>query len=247
MGSDSVAASAAFILVAAVAGWLVGALLPRLIVWLPHRIEQDWHAQCLQAVRSSIAEPIGSASMAPAPDIADPPVARHLVMLVTGVAFAVSAWRYGVTWQALAAIVCLISLIALAWIDARTCLLPDVLTLPLLWLGLLINVGDVFAPLSHAVIGAAGGYLLPWTVYHAHRVVTGKEGMGHGDFKLLAAAGAWVGFQALPFVIVGACVVGVIGGLVLRATGRARAGQMLPFGPYIVMAFTVALLQLPGA
>jgi len=134
------------------------------------------------------------------------------------------------------------TLIALAWIDARTSLLPDVLTLTLLWTGLLINLSGVFAPLPHAVLGAAGGYLLLWLMFHAYRLATGREGMGHGDFKLVAAAGAWVGFQALPFLIVAASLSGAAGALALRAAGRTQAGQALPFGPYIAMAFGATLL-----
>lgn len=218
-------------LLAAVAGLAAGALLRRLVAWLPRRIEREWREQCRQAC-----------GLGPAGESEPRPVARWPLMLVASAAFAACAWRYGTSWPALAAMACMAALIALAWIDARTSLLPDALTLPLLWAGLLVNLPGAFAPLGHAVLGAAAGYLLPWLVYQVHRFLTGREGMGHGDFKLLAAAGAWVGFQALPFLIVGASVCGVAGSLALRAAGRARAGQPLPFGPYIAAAFGAALL-----
>jgi len=231
MGFDSAAVYAASILLAAVAGLAAGWLLRGLVVWLPHRMEREWREQFMQATGVFSTMSPGQAS-----------VLRWPLMLATSTAFAACVWRYGTSWQTLAAMGCMATLIALAWIDARTSLLPDVLTLTLLWTGLLINLSGVFAPLPHAVLGAAGGYLLLWLVFHAYRLVTGREGMGHGDFKLVAAAGAWVGFQALPFLIVAASLSGVAGALALRVAGRARAGQALPFGPYIAMAFGAALL-----
>jgi len=231
MGFDSVAANTALILLAAVAGLAAGLLLRPLVVWLPCRIEREWREQCSQTLILSLPASSKSAT-----------VPRWPLALATGAVFAICAWRYGTSWQALAAMGCMAALIALAWIDARTTLLPDVLTLTLLWAGLLVNLTGVFAPLPHAVLGAAGGYLLLWLIFHAYRLATDREGMGHGDFKLVAAAGAWVGFQALPFLIVGASLLGVAGALALRAAGQAQAGQPLPFGPCIAMAFGATLL-----
>jgi len=229
MGFDNLAAQAALILLSAVAGLVASVLLRWLVAWLPGYIEREWREQCGQASGLSLTQA---------------PVARGLLGGVSAAAFAACAWRYGASWQALAAMGCMAVLIALAWIDARTTLLPDVLTLTLLWTGLLVNVIHGFAPLSHAVLGAAGGYSLLWLLFHAYRFATGREGMGHGDFKLVAAAGAWVGFQALPFLLVAASLLGVAGALLLRWVGRARAGQPLPFGPYIAMAFAATLLLL---
>jgi leader peptidase (prepilin peptidase) / N-methyltransferase len=133
-------------------------------------------------------------------------------------------------------------LIALTFIDADTTLLPDDITLPLLWLGLLVNAASVFTSLSSAVIGAAAGYLALWSVYWAFKLLTGKEGMGYGDFKLLAAIGAWLGWQMLPLVILLSALVGAvvgIAGIVLR--GRER-GAKLPFGPYLSAAGFIAMI-----
>lgn len=137
------------------------------------------------------------------------------------------------------------SLIALAGIDIDTQLLPDNITLPLIWAGLLFNLLSGAVPLSDAVLGAAGGYLLLWSIYWLFKLATGKEGMGFGDFKLLAALGAWLGWQALPAIILLSSAVGaVLGALILRWRGQGRA-QPLPFGPYLAAAGWVCLLWEP--
>lgn len=137
------------------------------------------------------------------------------------------------------------SLIALAGIDIDTQLLPDNITLPLIWTGLLFNLLSGAVPLSDAVLGAAGGYLLLWSIYWLFKLATGKEGMGFGDFKLLAALGAWLGWQALPAIILLSSAVGaVLGALILRWRGQGRA-QPLPFGPYLAAAGWVCLLWEP--
>ena len=134
------------------------------------------------------------------------------------------------------------TLLALAVIDWRTQLLPDGMTLPLLWLGLLLNVGETYVPLSEAVIGAAAGYLLLWLVFHAFRLVTGKEGMGYGDFKLLGALGAWFGWTALPSLILLSSVVGALVGIALMVFKRHDRNIPIAFGPYIAGAGLVMLL-----
>lgn len=165
-----------------------------------------------------------------------------LVEALTGVLSFVVAWRYGVTITTLAALVLTWSLVALAFIDYDTQLLPDGITLPLVWSGLLINVGELLAPLSSAVIGAAAGYLILWGVYQLFKLVTGKEGMGYGDFKLLAALGAWLGWQPLPLMILLASFIGAILGLfMILALGRDRQ-RPIPFGPFLCAAGWVALL-----
>ena len=165
-----------------------------------------------------------------------------LVEALTGLLTGFLAWRFGVTWIAGFAIIFLWALIALTFIDADTTLLPDDITLPLLWLGLLVNVGGVFTDDVSAILGAAGGYLVLWFVYWAFKLTTGKEGMGYGDFKLLAAIGAWLGWQFLPLVILLSAVEGTvvgIAGIVLK--GRDK-GAKLPFGPYLAAAGLIALV-----
>ncbi len=164
-----------------------------------------------------------------------------IVEALTGIASAYAAWRFGVSWTVLLALLYIWSLIALTFIDADTTLLPDDITLPLLWLGLLANVGGTFTDLTSAVIGAVAGYLILWLVYWGFKLLTGKEGMGYGDFKLLAAIGGWLGWQMLPLVILLSAMVGTIVGLAgIILQGRER-GAKLPFGPYLAAAGFIAL------
>jgi len=165
------------------------------------------------------------------------PIVEALTMLM---AMAV-LWRFGAGWTAVASFGLGAALIALAFIDARTQLLPDSITLPLLWVGLLLNLGSTFVPLSDAVIGAAAGYLFLWLVYWIFRLVRGKEGMGYGDFKLLAALGAWFGWQALPQLILLSAGAGAVLGLLAMARGRLKRDQTLPFGPYLAIAGVISL------
>jgi leader peptidase (prepilin peptidase)/N-methyltransferase len=165
-----------------------------------------------------------------------------LVEALTAVLSAFVAWHFGFTVAAVGALLLTWALIALTFIDFDHQLLPDDLTLPLLWLGLLINVAGVFAPLSSAVIGAAAGYLSLWLVYHGFRLLTGKEGMGYGDFKLFAVLGAWLGWQQLPLIILAASFVGAITGLVfILIFGRDRH-LPIPFGPFLCVAGWIAML-----
>lgn len=134
------------------------------------------------------------------------------------------------------------ALIALTMIDIDHQLLPDDITLPLLWLGLLLNVFEVYVPLADAVLGAAAGYLVLWSIYWLFKLITGKEGMGYGDFKLLAALGAWMGWQALPLIILLSSLVGAaLGIFMIVSRGRSKDTPM-PFGPYLAMAGWIALL-----
>ena len=164
------------------------------------------------------------------------------VELLTGLAAVVIA-LYCTSWPQLSALLALtFALIALTGIDIDTQLLPDDITLPLLWAGLLYNTFLGAVPLRDAVLGAAGGYLILWSVYWLFRAVTGKEGMGYGDFKLLAALGAWLGWQSLPLIILLSSVVGAVLGIALIVLrGRDRA-QPMPFGPYLAIAGWIALL-----
>jgi leader peptidase (prepilin peptidase) / N-methyltransferase len=165
-----------------------------------------------------------------------------LVEALTGALTGLLAWHFGVTAAAAFAIIFLWALIALTFIDADTTLLPDDITLPLLWLGLLVNLAGVFTTVQAAVVGAAAGYLILWCVYWLFKWVTGKEGMGFGDFKLLAAIGAWLGYQMLPLVILLSAAVGAMVGIVgIIFRGRER-GAKLPFGPYLAAAGLIALI-----
>ena len=165
-----------------------------------------------------------------------------LVEALTGILTGFLAWRFGVTWMTAFAIIYLWALIALTFIDADTTLLPDDITLPLLWLGLLVNIGGMFVDISSATLGAMGGYLVLWSVYWAFKLLTGKEGMGYGDFKLLAAIGAWLGWQMLPLVILLSAAVGTVVGIAGIALQGRDKGAKLPFGPYLAAAGFIALL-----
>ena len=168
------------------------------------------------------------------------------VEALTAALSAYIAWHFGFGMAAAGALLFTWAMIALTFIDLDTYYLPDSITLPLLWLGLLLNINSTYAPLSGAVIGAAAGYLSLWGVYWIFKWATGKEGMGYGDFKLLAAIGAWLGWQMLPLTILLSSLVGaVIGiGLIVLA-GRGRSVP-IPFGPYLAIAGMIALLHGPG-
>jgi leader peptidase (prepilin peptidase)/N-methyltransferase len=164
-----------------------------------------------------------------------------LVELLTACLSAYSVWHFGANWSAVAALVLVWCLLALTFIDMETQLLPDVITLPLLWLGLLWNLMIGFTPLDQAVIGAVSGYLVLWIIYHVFKLITGKEGMGYGDFKLLAALGAWLGWSLLPLVILASSVVGAVIGIgMIVLVGHDRA-KPLPFGPYLALGGIIAL------
>jgi leader peptidase (prepilin peptidase)/N-methyltransferase len=164
------------------------------------------------------------------------------VELLTGVLSLIVAWRFGVSITTLGALLLTWALITLTFIDYDHQLLPDNITLPLLWLGLVFNVAGVYVSLDSAVVGALAGYLSLWGVYQLFKLITGREGMGYGDFKLFAALGAWLGWQLLPLIILLASFLGAIigiGGILLR--GRDRTVP-IPFGPFLCLAGWVALL-----
>jgi len=150
-------------------------------------------------------------------------------------------WHFGSGWAGMATLVFGWLLIAMTFIDLDTQLLPDDLTYPLLWLGLLVNVKGLFVPLQDAVLGAAAGYMALWTVYWVFKLVRGKEGMGYGDFKLLAALGAWMGWQMLPAIILLSSVVGAVVGIAIIIASRMGFDHKIPFGPYLAGAGLAAL------
>lgn len=164
------------------------------------------------------------------------------IELLTGVLTVVVAWQFGVSLATFAALLLTWTLIALTLIDYDKQLLPDDLTLPLIWLGLLFSFFDVFTDTQSSLIGAMLGYMILWTVFQVFKIITGKEGMGFGDFKLLAALGAWLGWQLLPQIILLSSLVGAIAGIFMLITGLTKRQQPIPFGPYLAAAGWIALI-----
>lgn len=165
-----------------------------------------------------------------------------LVELLTGLLFLACVWRFGFGWKGFGALLFTGYLVALAGIDLRTRLLPDQLTLPLLWLGLVAAMEHLYVQPKPAVLGVMAGYLSLWSVYWLFKQLTGKEGMGHGDFKLLAAIGAWTGLSGvLPTILLSSLVGAVVGSLWLAAKGRDKATP-IPFGPYLAIAGWISFI-----
>jgi len=168
-----------------------------------------------------------------------------LVEALTGVLSGLIAWHFGFSGAAFAALLFTFALIALTFIDFDTFLLPDDITLPLLWGGLLFNLGGGFTDLHSAVVGAVAGYLALWSIYWLFKLATGKEGMGYGDFKLLAAIGAWFGWQLLPAVILLSSLAGSVIGIALIVVARHGRNVPIPFGPYLALGGIAALFWGP--
>nr|WP_266101396.1 A24 family peptidase [Alloalcanivorax marinus] len=166
-----------------------------------------------------------------------------IIELLTALVAGLCAWRFGYGIWLPFTLYASFTLLALAVIDLDTTLLPDDLIYPLLWAGLLAALlGVAPVTLADAVVGAMAGYLSLWSLYWVFKLLTGKEGMGYGDFKLLAALGAWLGWQYLPLVILLSSVVGLVFALTMMATGAVKRGQGIPFGPYLAIAGWIALL-----
>lgn len=171
------------------------------------------------------------------------------VELLTAILAATTAWHFGVGWEALLAIVLTITLIAIAMIDADTQLIPDAIVLPLLWLGLAMSLfhpmdgaKTLFISPSDAIVGAMAGYLTLWSVFWIFKLVTGKDGMGYGDFKLLAALGAWLGWQQLPMIIMMSAIVGAVINIIMIVVRGKDRSVPIPFGPYLAAAGWITLL-----
>jgi leader peptidase (prepilin peptidase)/N-methyltransferase len=260
-----------FIVCAAVFGLAIGSFLNVVIHRLPKMMEAEWRAQCADLEGRAFEEKGVYNLWAPrshCPSCSTPlriadniPVASYLVLrgkcahcgarisprypiveATTGVLSALIAWRFG--WGAAGVLALFFTwiLIALTFIDADTTLLPDSLTLPLHWLGLLANTWSVYVPLPDAVLGAAGGYLILWSIYWLFKLTTGKEGMGYGDFKLLGALGAWMGWKMLLPIILISSVVGAVVGLALIALAKRGREIPIPFGPYLAAAGLITLV-----
>ena len=261
---------AAAMAVAAVLGLVVGSFLNVVIHRLPRMLERGWDAQCAElrgeapaadapynlVVPRSACPSCGHRISA----LENVPVLSWLVLrgrcsacgtriaarypiveLLAGTLGALAIARFGPTWQGVAACGLLWTLIALTFIDLDKQLLPDDLTLPLLWTGLIVNLFELFVTLQEALIGAVAGYVSLWSVYWAFKLIRGKEGMGYGDFKLLAALGAWMGWKALPAIVLLSSAVGAVIGITLVLVKRRDHQQPLPFGPYLAVAGAVAL------
>ena len=168
-----------------------------------------------------------------------------VIELASGLLAAVTAWQFGVTPLAAFAVLLTWALIVLTMIDYDHFYLPDNIVLPLLWLGLLLNSQGLFTDIYSALFGAMAGYLTLWSVYQLFKLVTGKEGMGYGDFKLLAMLGAWLGWQMLPAIILLSSLVGAVVGVGLILFRQHQAGKPIPFGPYLAAAGWIALLWGP--
>lgn len=262
----------AFVLSAALLGLLIGSFLNVVIYRLPIMMQREWRAQALEylecppeqiserfnlllpgsrcphcdhRIRSWENIPLvswlalrGKCSSCRAPISSRYP----LVELACGLLSGYVAWHFGFTWQAGAMLLLTWGLVAMSMIDIDHQLLPDSLVLPLLWLGLILNNFGLFVSLESALWGAVAGYLSLWSVYWLFKLVTGKEGMGYGDFKLLAMLGAWGGWQVLPLTILLSSVVGAVLGTILLRVQRAESSTPIPFGPYLAIAGWIALL-----
>lgn len=173
------------------------------------------------------------------------PIRYMLLELSTGLLSGFIAYHLGVTWLCIAALLFTWTLIALIIIDLEHQILPDNITLPLLWLGLSFNLFGIITSLHSAVIGAIIGYLSLWCVVHLYRLITGKLAMGYGDFKLLAAIGAWCGWQVLPLVIIGSSILGTVVGLSYLLSTRQKTSTPIAFGPYLAIMGWLALMIHP--
>ncbi len=165
-----------------------------------------------------------------------------LIEAFTGLCSAVVAWHFGFSLEMLFALLLTWSLIALSFIDIDHQLLPDSITLPLIWLGLFLSLFNIFTDAHASIIGAIAGYLSLWSIYHLFKLATGKEGMGYGDFKLLALFGAWLGWQYLPLIILLSSLVGAVIGISLIILGKQDKNKPIPFGPYLAAAGWLALI-----
>ena len=251
-------------LITVVVALVVGSFLNVVIVRVPQQLQWQWHGK-----QAGLAKPPGIAGPASrCPSCGQPirwrdnvplvsfwilkghcrsceaaiPVRYPLVEALCAVLSWVVVAVMGVQWPTLAALVLTWFLIALAFIDLEHFLLPDRLTLPLLAVGLGVNVANTFTDLISGLVGAAAGYGVLWIVFHGFRILTGKEGMGHGDFKLLAALGAWLGWQLLDLVILLSAGTGAIIGITMLILERQQRGQQIPFGPYLAGGGWLALL-----
>jgi leader peptidase (prepilin peptidase)/N-methyltransferase len=265
---------AVFISISVLLGLMVGSFLNVVIHRLPKMMELEWHRNCrelqgeelLPQATYTLAVPRSACpgcghkitAMENIPVISyvflrgkcsgckNPISLRYpLIEALTGALTGLIAWHFGYSSLTVFAWIFTFALIALTFIDFDTQLLPDDITLPLLWLGLLYNLDGGFTTVQSAVVGAAGGYLILWSIYWIFKLATGKEGMGYGDFKLLAAIGAWFGWQLLPAVILLSSLAGSIIGVGMIVLARHGRSTPIPFGPYLALGGIAALFWGP--
>jgi leader peptidase (prepilin peptidase)/N-methyltransferase len=264
-------APAIFIALSSILGLLIGSFLNVVIYRLPKMMEWEWHKNCLELqgkeapaqTKLSLAKPRSACPKCQHQITAleNIPIISYLLLggkckscktkismryplveLLTGALLGFIAYQFGYTYITLFAWLFTLALITLTFIDFDTQLLPDDITLPLLWLGLLFNLNSGFTDLQSAVVGAIAGYLTLWSIYWLFKLVTGKEGMGYGDFKLLAVIGAWFGWQLLPAVILLSSVLGSVTGIALILMKGKSGNTAIPFGPFLALGGISALL-----
>jgi leader peptidase (prepilin peptidase)/N-methyltransferase len=259
-----------FIVLISVLGLLVGSFLNVVIYRLPVMMHREWKAQCaeLNDERASEGTFNLSTPRSACPHcghgitaIENIPVISYLVLggkcreckspisiryplieILTGILSGFVAYHFGFDWACLGALLFTWSLVALTFIDVDHQLLPDSITLPLLWLGVLFNLSGTYTDLNASVVGAMAGYLSLWTVFQLFKLVTGKEGMGFGDFKLLAAIGAWLGWSLLPSVVLISSLVGTVIGISLMVFNNHERQVPIPYGPYLAIAGWIAFI-----
>ncbi|EGL54627.1 type II secretory pathway, prepilin signal peptidase PulO and related peptidase [Methylophaga aminisulfidivorans MP] len=261
----------AWIIIAGILGLLVGSFLNVVIYRLPIILEREWTEQCAElGDQASPPEAVFTLSRprSACPHcghaitaLENIPVISYLFLAgkckacrtpisirypiieaLSALMSVIIAWHFGFGWSAVGALLLSWALIALTFIDVDHQLLPDKITLPLIWLGLAFNLSGVYTDLHSSVIGAIAGYLSLWSIYHLFKLVTGKEGMGYGDFKLLAALGAWMGWQALPMIVLLSSFVGALIGITLVLLKQHQREIPIPFGPYLAIAGWIALV-----
>lgn len=254
--------------VSSIIGLMIGSFLNVVICRLPKMMEIEWEQNCSEEKplerKFNLASPASSCPHCShrISAIENIPVLSYCwlkgkcsqckksislrypaIELLSAFSVALSFWHFGYSFTAIAASFFILALITLTAIDLDTHLLPDTITLPLLWLGLLFNLNEGFVDINSAVIGAALGYLILWSVYWLFKLITKKEGMGYGDFKMLAAIGAWFGWQALPAVILLSSLAGSIAGLSMITFGKSHRNSQIPFGPFIAAAGIIMLFS----
>lgn len=259
-----------FITISVIFGLMVGSFLNVVIYRLPKMMEREWHNNCLELQGQDIPEQAKFTLSKPRSAcphcghkitaLENIPIISYLALrgrcrgckvaismryplieALTGALIGLVAWQFGYTSTTLFAWVFTFALIALTFIDFDTQLLPDDITLPLLWLGLIFNLNYGFTDLKSAVIGAAAGYLILWSIYWLFKLIRGKEGMGYGDFKLLAAIGAWFGWKLLPAVILLSSTLGAVIGIILIVATKRGKEVPMPFGPFLAIGGIAAL------
>lgn len=254
--------------VSSIIGLMIGSFLNVVIYRLPKMMEIEWEQNCSEEKplerKFNLASPASSCPHCShrISAIENIPVLSYCwlkgkcsqckksislrypaIELLSALSVALSFWHFGYSFTAIAASFFILALITLTAIDLDTHLLPDTITLPLLWLGLLFNLNEGFVDINSAVIGAALGYLILWSVYWLFKLITKKEGMGYGDFKMLAAMSAWFGWQALPAVILLSSLAGSIAGLTMITFGKSHRNSQIPFGPFIAAAGIIMLFS----